>query len=57
MTPDKIIQNLTLLNEYRRGIRDFDSTPSPGEVGITIECAIAYIQNNEALMGKPNAET
>jgi hypothetical protein len=49
MTPEKIIQNLTAYNEYRRGTRDFDRTPTPGDIGIAIECAIAYIKAHEAL--------
>jgi hypothetical protein len=49
MTPGRIIENLTHLNEYRRGVRDFDSSPKPGEIGITIECAIAYIKKHESL--------
>jgi hypothetical protein len=49
MTPEKIIVNLTRLNEYRRGARDFEDSPKPGDVGITIECAIAYIREHEAL--------
>jgi hypothetical protein len=50
MTPDRIIENLTQLNEYRRGSRGIDYLkPSCGEIGITIECAIAYIREHESL--------
>ena len=49
MTPEKIIENLTAYNEYRRGVRYAENTPTKGEVGITIECAIAYIKKHEAL--------
>ena len=49
MAPEKIIKNLTRFNDYRRGMICFDDTPTPVEIGITIERAIDYIREHEAL--------
>jgi hypothetical protein len=50
MTPARIIANLTVYNEYRRGLGSYPEMElSPFQIGKTIDAAIEYIKEHEAL--------